>query len=360
MAMKDLIRVETKPVLLSVNFEELKQYLATELQKYEILVTADTVKDAKALATELNATKRHMDAVLKEAIATASEPIKKVDNDRKELIAMCEEGRQNLLGQVKRFEDETRELARKLLNDYLHERWKELQVQDEFRKAAVDDLAIVSAVTGKGALAASGKRGVDDRVAADKALQDQTERRLLLLENQSLKAGLASPLTRDHVNSFLFQPDDVYQAQLDRIIASEIRREEEAERKLRDKIERERQEEERQRQLTEIAEQNKLQGQQVEALTAPDEQALKPGSEPEQSAPSPDRAQALDMRPAPAPPGLGQQPGAVTCFIVCSFELQVDPRAPEEVIRQKFMSKMRAAGFQSLVSVRVQKQRAAA
>lgn len=53
-------------------------------------------------------------------------------------------------------------------------------------------------------------------------------------------------------------------------------------------------------------------------------------------------------------------PETVTCFLLCSFELQVDARASDEAIKAQFTQKIKAAGFQSLVSVRVQKQQQAA
>ena len=352
--MKDLIRIEAKPALLSVNFAELEKHLAKELEKYDVVVTGDTVKDAKALATELNATKKIIDTRRKDEVAKASEPVKQFDANMKKLVAMCEAGRQKILDQVQRFEDETRAKALELLTEYRVERWTDLAVNDEFRRAQINDLAILSAVTGKGALAASARRSVDERVMADKSMHDRTERRLLLLENQSLKAGLASPLTRDHVNSFLFEPEEVYQAQLDRIIESEVKRQEEAEQKLREKIQRENvaaAEKQVQETISQAKEVGVIDRDLLDeaSQTAADLASSIISKEPDQS----DTAQTQSSR------SCGES-NTVTCFIVCSFELQVDPRAPEEVIRKKFMAKMEAAGFQSLVSVRVNKQQAAA
>ena len=84
--MKDLIRIEAKPALLSVNFAELEKHLAKELEKYDVVVTGDTVKDAKALATELNATKKIIDTRRKDEVAKASEPVKQFDANMKKLV----------------------------------------------------------------------------------------------------------------------------------------------------------------------------------------------------------------------------------------------------------------------------------
>ena len=355
--MQDVIVFQGTVGSMSFNFDDAKRFITDSLEPFKFLVTADTLKDAKEKATELNAKKKEMDALLKDAINKASEPIKTMDDQRKELVAMCESARQEILAQVKRFEDETRKLALELLEAYRIERWNALGVVIEFRRADISDLAIISSVTGKGSLALSARRSVDERVMADAAVQDKTDRRLLVLENLSLRAGLASPLTRDHVNSFLFQPDDVYQAQLDRIIASEINRQNEAETKLREKIalENKRAEEEREAAARLAAIKS------VEQVAAPVEPVQQPAPQPvQQSAPQP------AQRPMPEPASVVNQSApvvggdTVACFIVCSFELQVDPRAPDEMIRQKFMQKMQDAGFQSLVSVRVTKQKAAA
>lgn len=364
MSMQSLIVIDSKPAILSVNFEVLKMHLTTELAKYDVVVTADTIKGAKDLATELNATKRLIDTKRKDEVAKASEPVKQFDSNMKELVAMCEDGRQKILSQVQRFEDETRKLALQLLLAYREERWGSLGVQEEFRSALVEDLAIITAVTGKGALALSAKRSVDERVMADKARQDQVDRRLLLLENQSLKAGLASSLTRDHVNAFLFEPDDVYQAKLDRIIASEIRRQEEAEQALRKKIERENELEREREREREIAAQKQAAKQEVVepapvVESAPAKAAPAPAA---QEAEKPTARQETVSAPAPsaATQSISSASKMVSCTVECRFEIEVDARASEELIQNKFMEKIKAAGFVSLVSVRAQKQKAAA
>ncbi|WP_372809293.1 hypothetical protein, partial [Litorivivens sp.] len=73
------------------------------------------------------------------------------------------------------------------------------------------------------------------RATADKSLQDRTEMRLLKLENESYKAGLHAPLTRDHVNTFIFADDETYSTELSRVIAAEIGRQEATEKRIEEK-----------------------------------------------------------------------------------------------------------------------------
>lgn len=374
MSMKELIHIESTPAILSVNFEALKKHLNKELERYDVVVTSDSVKDAKALATELNTTKRLIDTKRKEEVAKASEPVKQFDSSMKELVAMCEDGRQKILSQVQRFEDETRELAGKLLDEERTKIRANLNIDPEFYKAEFDDLILITSVTGKGKLTASARTKLEQRVAEEKSLQDQTERRLLMLENQSYKAGLASPLTRDHVNTFLFRDDAGYQAELDRIIASEIERQKSAEAALRKKFEAEQERErENERQKQELVARESAQAAEE---TKPQPDPL-PFADPVKTAfdivegktdTAPvdfdsfehDELAAEEPAAQQTAPAAKNNAGTVTCHIVCSFEVQVDPAAPEGLIEQKFMERMQQAGFQSLVSVQVRKQKAAA
>tara|TARA_R110001599_G_scaffold339851_1_gene559749 strand:+ start:35883 stop:37031 length:1149 start_codon:yes stop_codon:yes gene_type:complete len=243
--MKELIAIKNQPAIVEVNFEELRASLATELEKYDVVVTSETVKEAKALATELNQTKKVIDDRRKSEVAKASEPVKAFDAQMKQLVSMCEEGRTKILEQVARFENETREALSVMLSDKRLELWEEHQVIPEFRKAVFEDLVIISNVTIKGNLAAKAKDALVTRVLTDKSLQQQTQTRLVQLENESFKSGLAAPLTRDHVAHFLFDDDARYQSELTRILNAEINRQEEAQARERERIERQRQAEQR-------------------------------------------------------------------------------------------------------------------
>ncbi|MDX2349140.1 MAG: DUF1351 domain-containing protein [Porticoccus sp.] len=332
----NLIQIESVPARLQVNFDEIKKHLSVELEKYDVVVTADTVKEAKSLATELNATKKVINTRRKEEVATASEPVRQFDDSMKELVSMCETGRQKILGQVERFEDVTRKKALDLLHAHREQMWEQLGVDQEFRKATYDDLATLAAVTGKGALASSAKTKLNDRIGEDKAAQDQTEVRLLVLENQSYKAGLVSPLTRDHIAVFLFSPDEVYQVELDRVLAAEVTRQEESEKILRKKIDEEKPQE--------------------EPATAPlDQEAVEVGHTAEVT-------NIATLQPKAAVEKTNALPldaGNVRCLISCQFEIQVDRKVPIEAIKKKFMEKMTEAGFTSMVSLSLETEPAA-
>ena len=237
--MTEIIAIESVPAKLTVNFEAMQKALAEEMKRYDVVVTADTVADAKKLATELNKTKKIIDDRRKAEAAEASAPVKAFDEQMKELVTLCETGRQKLLDQVKRFEDETRNTAQSLLAIRRAEQWELQGVREEFMRAEFDDLVLISNITGKGQLTKQAKDTLDARVAADRAAQDRTDGRIALLEAESFKAGLAAPLTRDHVKAFLTADDQTYFRELCRIIAVELDRQEQAAKAIREKAERE-------------------------------------------------------------------------------------------------------------------------
>ena len=107
--MKQLITtIESTEPSFVVDFPAVKKELTKQLKKYDVVVTADTVGDAKKLATDLNKQKTEIDARRKEAVYNVSAPIRAFDADMKHLVKMCEDGRAKINFQVKTFEDKTK------------------------------------------------------------------------------------------------------------------------------------------------------------------------------------------------------------------------------------------------------------
>lgn len=216
--------IKTLPEL-SGNFDEVRAYFVEELKKYDVVVTLETLPDAKKLATELNKAATEVKNRGKAVSTEAAAPIKLFDDRVKELAQLLLDARAKLTEQVKTFEDETRAKALAALQAYLVEQCTTKGIRPQFQRATADDLANLSTLTGTGKLAAKPKAEVDARVAADLALQQQTDMRLVMLENESLKAGLVAALTQNHVELFLYEPEDVYKMRLAHLFEAELQRE---------------------------------------------------------------------------------------------------------------------------------------
>lgn len=235
----ELIIVDSSPAAISVNFEVVRDSLEHRLKKYDVIVTEDTVVDAKALATELNKNAADYDRLRKEAVEKVSGPIRLFETQMKTLTAMCKDGRTKLLNQISVFDQRVLDNAKLEMQNMLTAEWEAKQVEPEFRRATIDDLIKKGALTGKGNLTTATKANIRSRVQEDKSLQDQTNMRLVMLENQSYRAGLSAPLTRAHVESFLFEGETVYQYKLDAMMESEKQRQSVTETALRERISKE-------------------------------------------------------------------------------------------------------------------------
>lgn len=346
----DIIKIDSAPARLGANFAEVRERLAAELAKYEILVTEETVGDAKKLATELNATAKTIDDRRKAEVAKVSEPIRQFDEQMKSLVTMCKDGREKILVQVKDFEDKTRALAEKLLREKRDALWDASGVDAEFRKAQYADLVMITAVTKAGNLSAKALNDLTQRVNADKALQDRTAMRLLALENASYKAGLSAPLTRDHVAGFLFADDAAYAAELDRIMKAELVREEEAQRRMRERLEREQREAADRRRQAEEAEQRRRDAEKpaVAEQEKPEEEPLQ--DEPEQQVVAEEETANKQTEKADQ---VDPAPGRVRVTVVATFSTEVPPNATDAAIKNALTLSLQRAGITTLQGIQI-------
>lgn len=224
----DLI-IQTTPAVIDTNYDQIKGQVAAEVAKYgDVVVTGDTLPDAKRMATHLNKLKGEIAKRRKECVSLVSQPIKDFESKVKDLETMCEDGRQKILGQVATFEAETLKRARAELDTYVTEWYEERGIQPEFRAVVVDDLVKLGALTTTGRLAKGTKDALNGRLGACQIKQQRTALRLSQLENESHRAGLHSPLTREHVAGILLNDsDEQYAASLAQLIARELDRQKE-------------------------------------------------------------------------------------------------------------------------------------
>lgn len=228
------LQVNVTPAKVEHNIAPLKAALVKKIDdQSNIVITLENVKEGKEVAAAINKTKTALANERKRVVSEASVDVKVFDAEAKELEDICDEGYRKLKDQTDKFDEVKTKEHLQIIKDALTAAWEAAGIQPEFRRATVDDLASLTAVTPKGSLTKATKTTLDSRVAEDKSLQDRTNMRLVLLENQSLKAGLVAPLDRNHVAAFLFAPDDVYQKRLGAIIQSEIQRQQAAQDKAR-------------------------------------------------------------------------------------------------------------------------------
>jgi hypothetical protein len=326
--MKELIVIENTPAVISVNFDDLKKHSTALSEKYNnIVVTQETLPESKKLTTELNAIKNEIVSLRKSEAARATAPVKVFEAQMKELEAMWEKNRQEILGQVAKFEDETRKLASELLCAMRDELWQSQNIRPEFRWTEYESLAILSAVTATGNLTAGAKGKLEALVVTDKQMQDQTDMRLLRLENESYKSGLSAPLNRGHVEHFLFDSESGYSEKLAKLMKSELEREEVAQQRMREKLEREQQ-------------------QKQDAEKAKAAQPVAVESQP--------------VAKKPEAPRTAAKAGKVDVTVACTFTVNVSASISDDAIKAELRKAIAAAGITTLQTVSIHREQEAA
>lgn len=314
---QELVKIDIQPALVEINYQEVKSQLREHLRQYDVVVTAETLKESKELATNINKQRQAMKKRFKEAIAKASAPIQDLESKVNELDAMQEEVRQKLLRQVAVYEDETRQAAERMLITLRAELWDKHDIEGPYRTASIKDLIKISSVTDKGNLTKAARDTLGARVNEDKALQDQTTIRLLELENRSYRAGLTAPLAREHVVAFLWAPPEQYEAKLQALLDAEVKRQEEINRQMR--------------------------------LKHANEQADLAEAQPKEE-PAEKSAEELPMEPPERDP---DQDGKVARRVVATFEVQVDQRVKSEDIEAELRKRLKDADISTLTSIEV-------
>ena len=108
--MKEII-VNTQLPVIKTNFEEVKESLKRNLEKYEnTIVTEDNLKDCKAMQKELAGLRNQVDSKRKEVKRVLEAPIKEHDKETKELIAIIEEVEKPIKEGIKVFDNKRRNM----------------------------------------------------------------------------------------------------------------------------------------------------------------------------------------------------------------------------------------------------------
>lgn len=222
-------KVSATPAVIDHDFDALRGKLTEVLESYRsLVVTEDSMKDARAQATELNKLKGRVADRRKEVAKEAAQPIREFEAKAKELEGEVESARQEILQQMARFEKERLDQALAVATEALEKAYDQSGVLEAFRTADTAELRKMGTLTAKGALTAAAGRTIDGMVSKCLSRQEKVARRLGELEIKSSRAGLVSPITREHVEQFLLLEDDfVFDDHVDAIIKRELRRQEE-------------------------------------------------------------------------------------------------------------------------------------
>lgn len=214
----DTLTVNATPPAITSNFATIREQLAKELESADIVVTEDTVADAKKKATEINKLRKEIDDRRKEHVKAMTAPIRDWENQAKELVAMCDEARAGITSQVSKFESKALASVRELMQMRLEQYYDAKGVRERFQVPLPAGIERLSYKLASGGLSAAGKKEAEQIVHDCLAKQQAEDIRLAGLEGECMKAGLTSALTEEHVRGILHLPDAEYRERLASLI----------------------------------------------------------------------------------------------------------------------------------------------
>jgi hypothetical protein len=196
--------------------------------QYNSIVTMENYKVMKESATELNKTATFIDNFRKAKVKLETKDIENFKSNCKIYCDLIQQKREYILKGLDVFEEETRKEVIKVCTEYANRLIKENNLREEFATAiTTTDMTATKYMTATGAISKAGKDEIEKRINEKLTLQTKVDNRLLNLENECLKAGVA-PMSQEYIQGFLYSDDAVYQEKLNSLIQLEIKRAEKA------------------------------------------------------------------------------------------------------------------------------------
>jgi len=202
--------------------EQIKQKIKEP--QYNSIVTMENYKVMKESATELNKTATFIDNFRKAKVKLETKDIENFKSNCKIYCDLIQQKREYILKGLNVFEEETRKEVIKVCTEYANRLIKENNLREEFATAiTTTDMTATKYMTATGAISKAGKDEIEKRINEKLTLQTKVDNRLLNLENECLKAGVA-PMSKEYVEGFIYEDDATYKQKLDALIQMESKR----------------------------------------------------------------------------------------------------------------------------------------
>lgn len=174
------LKVQAKQANIETNFTEVRENLKFSLEKYRgLLVSEETLKDCKATQKELAGLRNKVDSYRKETKSKLQEPIKKFEEECKELLSLIVEVEKPIKEGIAKFDEKRRQEKVLSALDYLRAKMEENELNEKYRlRISIHDIKINLTNSMK-----SIKEEIDVKVSNLKALQEAELREKALAKN---------------------------------------------------------------------------------------------------------------------------------------------------------------------------------
>lgn len=345
------IKINAVPAQIDFDAPALNAMADQYLEKYtSYVVTEENLADDKKLAQELGRNVTILNRFRIDTKKQLTEPITAFEKDIKGVADKFASVRSMIDEQVAAFEASRVKEIRGIIESYFAKQERELGIRKEYADFAqtIESLTMLTAVTAKGNLTAKTQREADASLQQALSKQNTTDLRLAQLEAECYRLGLAAPLSQAHVQHIIHLDDEDYRIGLEKIVAAEIEREQQAVEAHRAKLEQEaRAEAEAKVRAEEAAKRKAEQEEELVKLEAEQAELERQRQVRRQEA----------GQPAPELEGEYQQhfQAEAQTIVTCVFKLDVSKKVPTEAIENKFREQLASAGFTTLSHIQIQR-----
>ena len=131
------VELQQVPGKLSWNYEEVKEFIAAEMQKYKGMVYTDETIGMQRQIKRLNKLSKKIDEVRKEAKNKCLEPYQKIEEQAAELKKLIQDPLKVIDEQVQDYEERRKETVKKEIGEYFDQQYKESGLPEEIRKKVI-------------------------------------------------------------------------------------------------------------------------------------------------------------------------------------------------------------------------------
>ena len=215
-------------IVLNKEMEALEKAVIKELENPEFNspVTMQNFKAMKESSLFLGRSAKQISDFRIAKVKEESQDIKLFEDSLKKITKMFIEKQDIIKAGLDVFEEETRQKIKAECVAYFNQYAYEKQLREEFLNSInLNDMTLSKYATASLKISKAGVEEIEKRVNAQLTLQAKVDNRLLSLENECLKAKI-EPLTKEHIQGFLYADDTEYEIKLRNLIVSEISRNE--------------------------------------------------------------------------------------------------------------------------------------
>ena len=151
---------------IQTNMDDLALQIQADIKdKYDVIVTEDTVKSSKELMAQINKDKDEFSTNYRRFKDEALKPFEPLDAKAKEIVGFYNTARAAVESQVKSYEAKILELAKEVCELYREQQCTEKGI--DIASIVIDDISkLLGSVTAKGDISKSAKEKIDARIQA--------------------------------------------------------------------------------------------------------------------------------------------------------------------------------------------------